>query len=282
MHNSPAVDAVTATLLALTAAVLHASWNLMAKRAPDPFLALWGQFVWSGVLAGVGLLVFGGPSASAWPWAVLGGIVHIPYVAGLAHAYNRGDFSLAYPVARGGGAMVAAVGGVALLDDELSLASASAIAVITAGMALLAWGADRAALTTALGVALTIGAYTVADARGARQPGGAYYALASFPCTAVAVTLYGTVRGRGRELVASWPMSWRRYVGTGTASFVTYGLVLIAVRRAPVGYVAALRESSVLLAAFAGWRYLDESRGRQRMAAAAVIVAGMGLLVLAR
>ena len=51
---------------------------------------------------------------------------------------------------------------------------------------------------------------------------------------------------------------WRRFTVTGDDEHVTYGLVLLAVRRAPVGYVAALRESSVLAAAFIGWRYLDE------------------------
>ena len=59
----------------------------------------------------------------------------------------------------------------------------------------------------------------------------------------------------------------------------SYALILIAVRHAPVGYVATLRESSVLIAAFLGQRYLDEGRVRQRSIAAAVILAGLALLV---
>ena len=61
----------------------------------------------------------------------------------------------------------------------------------------------------------------------------------------------------------------------------SYALILVAVRRAPVGYVATLRESSVLIAAFLGQRYLDEHRVRQRTIAAAVILAGLVLLVAA-
>ena len=65
-------------------------------------------------------------------------------------------------------------------------------------------------------------------------------------------------------------------------SLLAYVLVMVAVRRAPVGYVATLRESSVLIAAFLGQRYLDEGAVRQRTVAAAVILAGLVLLVAAR
>ena len=58
--------------------------------------------------------------------------------------------------------------------------------------------------------------------------------------------------GRGRALVAAMRSGWRQCGVTGAMAVLAYVLVLIAVRRAPVGYVAALRESSVLLAAFLG------------------------------
>ena len=62
--------------------------------------------------------------------------------------------------------------------------------------------------------------------------------------------------------------SWRRALLTGLAALVTYGMVLIAVQHAPVGYVAALRESSVVLGALAGWRLLGEGDHRRRITAA--------------
>ena len=65
-------------------------------------------------------------------------------------------------------------------------------------------------------------------------------------------------------------------------TIAAYGLVLIAVRHAPVGYVAALRESSVLIAVFVGSRYLGEGSGRTRMIAAGLIVGGLVLLVISR
>jgi drug/metabolite transporter (DMT)-like permease len=71
----------------------------------------------------------------------------------------------------------------------------------------------------------------------------------------------------------------RRALLTGIASLVTYGMVLVAVRHAPVGYVTALRESSVVLAALAGWKLLGEGDHRRRITAAAVVFTGLLVLV---
>jgi drug/metabolite transporter (DMT)-like permease len=269
-----------ATAYALTAAVLHAGWNLIAKRAIDPFLALWSQFLLAGVLGAVGVIALGGVPPGAWGWAAATGAIHVPYVLGLASAYRSGDFSLAYPVARGGGALLAAIGGIALLGDDLGALSTAAIVVIVAGMSLLAAGAARRQVAMALLVAAAIGSYTVVDSHAARAYGGRTYVFAAFAMIGLTGSLAGLALGRGRDLLAIGADAWRRSSLAAVMSIVTYGLVLLAVRRAPVGYVAALRESSVLIAAVVGWRILGEGRGRARSVAAAVIVAGLVLLVV--
>jgi drug/metabolite transporter (DMT)-like permease len=270
-----------ATALALTAAVLHAGWNLIAKRAIDPFVALWGQFAVAGAGSAVVLTLMGGLPTVAWAWALLSGLIHVPYAVGLAWAYRHGDFSLAYPIARGGGALIAAIGGLTLLDDDLSILAIIAIVVIVAGMALLAVGAPVRQVATALAVAATIGAYTVVDSHAAREYGGISYVLGAFTMFGLALSITGLAMGRGRELRVLSLEVWGRTAAAGAMSVVTYGLVLVAVRRAPVGYVAALRESSVLIASVVGWRLLGEGRGRVRTIAAGVIVTGLVLLVVA-
>lgn len=271
-----------ATVLALGAAILHAGWNLAAKQSGDRFIALWGQFTVSGLIGAVALVVWAlvDEVSIAWPWAVVSGLVHVPYIVLLARAYDSGDFSLAYPVARGGGALIAAIGGVVLLGDDLHPLTAAGIAVAAAGLMILATGHGRPNLTPAILVALTIGTYTLADSRGARESGSAAYALGGFVCMAVAVFVWGTSRGRLPDLRRAMAARPGRFAATGTASAVTYTMVLVAVQHAPVGYVTALRESSVVLAAFAGWRYLGEGDHRRRLASAAVVLTGLVLLVV--
>ena len=82
--------------------------------------------------------------------------------------------------------------------------------------------------------------------------------------------------------MAAAKRSWRRYAAAGVASVSAYGLVLIGVNYAPVGYVAVLRETSVILGPIGGWLLLNEGLGRQRTAAAVVVVAGMCVLIVAR
>jgi drug/metabolite transporter (DMT)-like permease len=275
-----------ATLLALAAAVLHAGWNLVAKRAEgDRYLALWAQFFMGGLISVPFLignhLIFG----LAWQgylWGALSGCVHLPYTWLLARAYTVGDFSVSYPVARGGGAALAAVGGVVFLSDHLSGLEILGIAIVVLGLMLLAYGASGPNLAMALAVATTIGTYTVIDARGARVTDSVAYIFVTFVATMTSTTVFGLVTGRRAEMATMLRANWQRSTLTGAASLVTYGLVLVAVQHAPVGYVTSLRESSVVLAALIGWKLLGEGDHRRRLTAAFVVLAGLMVLVVGR
>ncbi|GBL20792.1 hypothetical protein EMGBS4_08520 [Acidimicrobiaceae bacterium] len=122
-----------AALLALMAAVLHASWNIVVKQTGDRFLALWAQFAFAGSLALTTLIVWSsvdGLPHIAWWWSIASGCGHLPYVLLLAHAYDKNDFSLTYPIARGAGALSATILGLIFLDDKLSALSIFGIAVV--------------------------------------------------------------------------------------------------------------------------------------------------------
>jgi drug/metabolite transporter (DMT)-like permease len=270
-----------ATVLALAAAALHAAWNLVAKRSTDRVTALSAQFIIGGVIGVIAITLTRDLPASAWWPASLTALVHVPYVLLLAYAYEHGDFSVAYPVARGSGAVFAAIGGVALLDDDLGAAGTVAVLVVAGGMWLLSVGATAEQWTTALAVGVTIGVYTVNDSRAVRSY-GITYPFAAFVAIGAVMVVYVVIDGRGRRLVDAMRTGWRQSTVTGAMAVLAYVLVMVAVRRAPVGYVAALRESSVLLAAFLGSRYLAEGAVRQRTVAAAVILAGLVLLVASR
>ncbi len=276
---------LVATSLALGAAVLHAGWNLAIKQGAgeDRFLLLWGQFFMAAVMCLPIIVVFGHFSVSflghlpahAWWWVALSGSVHLPYCIFLAKAYSIGDFSLVYPVARGGGAMLAAIGGVVLLHDSLSFISALGIAVVCVGLIGLAGRIDMPSLTPALIVAVTIGVYSVSDAQGNRTTHSLLYALATHIGTAASTTAYALVQGRATEMKRILVARRRRLSLAGLASTITYAMVQYAFRLAPVGHVTALRECSVLIAAFAGWKTFGEKAGRRRIAAACVVLVGL-------
>ena len=125
---------------------------------------------------------------------------------------------------------------------------------------MLAGHGASAQVIVALGVAVTIGIYSVVDAKG-------------HPHHRHAPLRRGLVRVRDADdddlcagdppptvMVAAVRIHWRRFVMMGIASGITYALVQIAFQQAPVGYVTCLRESSVVIAAFVGARYLGEGQ----------------------
>ena len=268
-----------ATLLAIGAAFLHAGWNLAIKQSGDKWHALWGQFFVAGAGCAVLVVALGGVPASAWMWAALSGITHVGYVWFLARAYDLGDFSVTYPIARGTGAVLAAIGGVMLLDDSLSAMNVAGIAIAATGLWLIAGPADNAHVRAALAVAATIGVYSVIDSHGSRDTGGNLYPLTTFVACAVFSTAHGLVIGRGESMVAALRSGWHRFALAGAASVLTYWMVLVAVQRASVGYVTALRESSVVIAAIVGAVALKEPHARRRILAACIAVGGLVVLV---
>lgn len=273
---------LTATLLALAAAVLHASWNLWVKQSGDRWIALWGQMTAGGFVCAVILLFTGWPSNLAW-WPVLSsGVIHVVYIGALARAYTIGDFSVTYPIARGVGALLAALGGVLLLNDHFTALSVFGIVIAIAGILLLAGKADASHVKAALLVSLTIGAYSVVDGHGSRLTGGNLYPLVLFVATGVSTTIAGIAMGRTRDMVSAMKSRAHWFVLAGSASALTYWMVLIAMQQAPVGYVTALRESSVVIVALVGTRYLGESDMRRRVVAALVVVAGLAVLIAGR
>lgn len=185
---------------------------------------------------------------------------------------------MSYPIARGGGALLGAVGGVVVLHDNLSALSMIGIVVVVAGLLVLAYAGSRPTLIAALTVAVSIGTYTLVDAHGARLSDALPYALALMMVQAIITSTWISLTRRS-EMISTLRDNWKTLTASAIASTVAYAMVLIAVQYAPVGYVAALRESSVVLAAFAGWRLLNEGDHRRRIASAVIVLTGLVLLV---
>ena len=273
---------LAATLLALAAAVLHAGWNLWVKQSEDRWIALWGQMTCAGIMCAVLLVALGGAHNIAWWPVAASATIHLFYVAFLARAYNLGDFSVTYPIARGTGALVAAIGGILFLSDHLSLMMLIGIGIAVLGILLLAGPADNSHVVAALMVSVTIGAYSVIDSYGSRHMGGNLYPLLLFIGTGITLSTYGIATGRRHDMTTALASTWKRFCVAGIASVATYWMALIAVQKAPVGYVTALRESSVVIVALVGTRYLGESDMKRRITAACIVVAGLAVLVIGR
>lgn len=271
---------VSALLLALAAAVLHAGWNVLIARARDAEAA-------TAVAVVLSVLVFAPVAALTWdvdravvPYVVVGGALHLTYFALLAAAYRRAELGLVYPLSRGlAPVLVLGVTALALAEDP-TRAQAAGVVVVGLGV-LLVRGAgrpDRRGTLFAIVIASCIAAYTLVDNAGVRHADPLPYLELLMAGPAL---VYATAICLAKGLA---PL--RREVGLSTlaaavAMFGSYALVLAALRLAPAAPVAAVRETSVVIAAVLAVIVLGEPLSWRRLAGAGLVAAGIAVLALA-
>jgi uncharacterized membrane protein len=273
----------SALALALGAAVLHASWNVLLAGARDSQAA-----TAVATLAGVALLIpvavaTGGVGSGALPFAAASAGLHVAYLALLARAYHGGEVSVVYPIARGGAPVLVLAVGAVMLGEGASATQAAGVLAVSAGVFLVqsrgpAPGRQaRRDLLFGLAVAGVIAAYTLVDAEGvehARAP--AYLALLLTPAALIyAGALW--LAGHGPAMRAELRP---RALVTGALVVGAYGAVLGALRLADAAPVAAVRESSVVMAALMAAFFLREPVGPRRLGGAALVAGGVAAVAL--
>ncbi|HET6971688.1 MAG TPA: hypothetical protein VFH92_11225, partial [Phenylobacterium sp.] len=189
------------------------------------------------------------PAPAAWPWVAGASLLHTGYKLFLIRAYQHGDLSQVYPLARGSAPPVVALGGLVLFGERLSPTGWLAVGLIAAGVALMALrggsiGLGRMsgrAFGYALGTAVFVAAYTLADGKGARLAGSATtFAMWMFVGDGLGMLAYA-VATRGLRAPLAVLAEWRTGAPAGMLSLGSYWIALWAFTRAPVALVAALR-----------------------------------------
>jgi drug/metabolite transporter (DMT)-like permease len=265
---------------ALAAAFLHAAWNLLLARSRDPEAATAVALVASVVVfAPVTALVWKA-EASVWPFVVGTSLLQLLYFALLATAYTKAELSVFYPVARGTAPVLVLAVSVVALGAGASAAQAAGVCLVGVGVMLvrgLRGHADFTGTAFGLAIASTIASYTLLDKHGIEHAGPiTYLELGMLPPALAYTGVLLARRGRPPLRAAIRPAA----VLAGVISFGAYVLVLAALSRASAASVAAVRETSVVVATAAAARYLREPVGVARLLGAATVVAGVALVSL--
>lgn len=269
------------------AAVTHASWNAMAHGIRNQLVAF-TLISGGGGLIGAVLACFAPlPAAAAWPYLTASALVHVAYQALLMRSFTLGDFGQMYPIARGTAPLVVTVAAAVFVGERIDGRQLTGVAVACTGLVGLAlWGIRGSgrrphwpALLAALATGLSIAAYTVVDGVGVRNsttPLG-YIAWLMF-LEGLAIPAYALYRHRSRLPAMLRPHAVHGLIGAAL-SVAAYGLVLWAQTRAPLAPIAALRESSIIVGAAIGALFFKEKFGAPRIAAAGLMVVGIGLML---
>ncbi|SHF43368.1 EamA family transporter [Streptoalloteichus hindustanus] len=305
-------------LLVLAAAVAHAGWNFFAKRAATaaglPFT--WLNSAVSAVLllpfAVVGVVV-GGQDAVRFGWAGLlataaSGALHTGYSLLLQRGYAVGDLSVVYPLARGIGPLVAVTASVLVFDERPGLLGLLGAGAVVLGVLVIGSGRAPAVAGGDSGSGGSAGDSAVARAAGPRRPLGVGYGVLTgvmiagytlwdaHAVTALAISpllfnwgnnvvrvllLAPWVAGDRAVVIDVWRQHRTAVVAVAALSSLAYGLVLFAMRLAPVSLVAPARELSIVVSAVVAWRVLGEPRPGRRLGGALVVLLGVAALAVA-
>lgn len=269
-----------ALAFAIAAAFLHAFWNLLLARARDPEAA-------TAVMLLVALAAYAPVAALTWhlerpavPYLVVTSFLQLVYTALLATAYRRAELSVIYPIARGTAPVLVLLVGIAALGSGASAHQAAGVCLVGFGILLvrgLKRKADPAGVIFGLVLAGFIAAYTIVDKHGIRYAAPFVYLELTMILPAAGLTIL-VMRLRGwRSLTAEVSPATAL---AGLATFGAYGLVLAALARAPAASVAAVRETSIVIAAAFAALVLREEVGVVRIGGAVLVALGVALISL--
>lgn len=271
----------------LTAAFTHAGWNAIAHAIKDQLLSF-TLISGGGVLIGAAAACFVPfPAAEAWPYLAVSAALHVAYMLLLMRSFTLGDFGQMYPIARGTAPLVVTVLAAVFVGERPDGWAAAGVAVASAGLVGLAlWGIRGSgkrpqwpAILAALATGLAIAGYTTVDGVGVRASGSSLgYVAWLMILEGIAIPLYALYRRRSALPAQLRPYAVRGLLGAAL-SVTAYGLVLWAQTRAALAPVAALRESSIIVGAAIGAVFFKERFGAPRIAAAGLMVVGIGLML---
>ena len=274
---------VLVLLMVLFAGVLHAGWNAVAKGLSDTRtnfgLINIGVFVFS-----LAVLPFTGFSSGHLLWYVAASVaIHLVYEFVLMTAYDKGDFSTSYPVARGVAPLLVSFAGVALAHEHLTAWSLIGIVIVAVGIISLSWSnsshSSLEGTLWALGTGVVIALYTVIDGYGVRASDHAL----QYGATLFVIQSFLWVGGVTAKKGLAWIPSRRVFIlGAlgGVVSMAAYTIVLWAQTKTTLGVVSALRETGGLWAAIIAVVIFRAGRAIRIVLPAAVVAIGIGLLAL--
>jgi drug/metabolite transporter (DMT)-like permease len=276
--------------LVLVAAFLHATWNYLTKKSQVKLVFIWWFLLISGLLYFPLFLYFWTRTtitSVGWTCIIATSILHALYFGFLGQAYEAGDLSIVYPLARGMGPFLVPFLAVGLIKEQLSLLGIMGIGLIILGIYILHLTSfskttflqpflqlkDRSS-RWAVGTGVTIALYSLVDKIGVGHVYPPVYIYSMFVGAFILLSPYVLVKKRVL-LFEEWQKNKHTILAVGFLALFTYLLVLFAMKMSKVSYIAALRETGILFSALYGAFWLRESHVRQKIVGSILIFCGV-------
>jgi len=266
--------------LVLFATVMHAVWNGMVKNHPDKAVAVAAIVFGHVPLAIIAIIFLPVPSKECIPFIIASAIIHQGYQWYLLSAYQIGDLTKVYPIARGFGPLVATIISILILGVVLKSLIILSILLICFGIMLLGL-LDRVnknfkIVQFSLLTGFFIGLYSLVDGYGARTSlSPIVYMSWSFILSAALFPIILKIKNHNNIIQKVYKNGKLVFWVGGSLSFIIYTIVVWAFTKAPIPMVGALRESSIFFSIFIGYFFLKEQITSKKIISILLIVIGV-------
>jgi drug/metabolite transporter (DMT)-like permease len=276
-----------ALTLILAAALTHATWNLLNKRASGHATFTWLVAILSALLyapATITILEVWRIQLNFITVGLMAGsaALHSAYFVLLNQGYRAGDLSLVYPLARGTGPLLSSAAAILFLGERPSwiavggaLLIIGGVIVLSTNLATLRESQARDAIVYALITGLFIAAYTLWDKQAVSHFAVAPLVLDWGANVGRAIFLTPFALRYPDETMTEWREHKYEAIACAVLIPLAYILVLTAMQFTPVSYVAPAREISILIGTLMGTRLLGEGDASRRLAGACAMVLGV-------
>ena len=264
----------------LGAAFLHASWNAIIKNSANKIKSMLVLTIMHGILGVFVAFFVEFPKLEVWPWLITSAIFHVIYQGCLALAYNSGDLSRVYPIARGTAPILVLLIFYFIIETSMTHTEILGVLLLGFGVIGLAQGSfsnreNLILLPFTLGAAIGTAGYTIFDGIGSRISANPLSYISWLFITTVPIFFLVIFIFKGLKIFKIERTTWKVGSVAGIFSFGSYWVAIWAMTQAPIPLVAALRETSILFAVLIGTIIFRDKTNTKKIIAAALILCGI-------
>ena len=274
-------------VIVLISTFIHALWNFSIKKSKYPFEFLQLLAVGSGLIAfPVGIYFFINEKFSFYGTllAIISGLIHVFYFYALGKAYEKGELSIVYPIARGTAVALVPIIGILVIGEKVGFTAIFGIIIVFIGIIVLA-GKSLFVITNkkneailAIFVGLTITCYTIIDKLAVSLVNPIFvFSISSFIGGFIPIMIIDRRINHFKHLIR---LHYKFIFFISMCSTLAYPMILYAYKLSSVSLVAPLREIATVHASILGIIILKEIVSKNKIIGIIFIISGAFFIAL--
>ena len=270
-------------LLIFFSAFLHALWNIIIKSLNNSLVGIACKVFFQSIIFAPIIFFVPLPEGITWFYLIGSCLLHSLYFILLGIMYNREDLTFIYPVARGCAPIFVTILSLIFLKDVIPFFGIIGILITCIALTLISINkfntkVDLKTILISIFIALIISIYTFTDGAGVRSVNNSLTFIVWNFFLGGWISI-GYVYLTNKESLFKLKIKELLLILFATIiSFSAYAIIIWSMKYEPFGFVASMRESSIIFASLIGLVLLKERIGYVRIISGILFFIGVGFI----